>query len=594
MDDDRVMHGMCIDDAYRVDRVLAERHGSKTELVTLDGAGPFVRKKLPLDRVNRSVWATLPACGCLRLPQMAATYELPDAFAAVYAYVPGETLSARMHQRNRLPAAEAVRIARDLSEAAAALHEHGIVHCDIAPSNIVLAADGAHLIDLGLARMLTDPAPARAEGLGTRGFASPEQCFDKPDARSDVYAIGRVLGFMLTGVRPDQEGYDALLADDRVVPPKFRAIIEQASAFDRDQRFVSVGALERALEESDKSDTRGPIVDVAGRQGFAAQHEDARRQPADQPPASDQAARHLANEPVDTAAPPSCRIAPLVRRTAVRDRRIIKFTLLALAVIAALTAIGIIVWTSVTPESSAAQQGMASPSKDSGDALFDAEAGTQGREDDGTAPATGGGTDGEMDGMAESLEIVEAWWEQDSTGYFAYVVGLRNTSGDTVYEYPAIYVTAYDDAGERINRTEQVLMEIAPGQTVYFSGLAGLDGNETASVEFEAGESSYGSYERQGAGDPSTFEASNISVTEDGLGGAAVTGDFTTTHIGGDARYATGTAVTVVFRDAEGEIVYAGTTFASLPEEGESSAFTLDLFPLPPAYDHMDVYIIPW
>ena len=49
MTDEQVLHAMCIDDSYHVERVLAEKPNGTTELVTIEGAGPFVRKKIPLE-----------------------------------------------------------------------------------------------------------------------------------------------------------------------------------------------------------------------------------------------------------------------------------------------------------------------------------------------------------------------------------------------------------------------------------------------------------------------------------------------------------------------------------------------------------------
>lgn len=363
-----------------------------------------------------------------------------------------------------------------------------------------------------------------------------------------------------------------------MAPPALRAIIERASAYERDQRFESAAELMQALDglELEEGAWRGPATASAA--------------PVPGAPAPSASA---------DAAP-----APAGARgrsgKAVRDRRIIKFTLLALAVVMALAATGIIVWEAARPgEPETPQEGASSATTSSKRGIGALGTGNDSdAQDSGTGgyvpPSEGGTATAAGDDFDESIEIVDSWWQQPSTGLFTYVVAIRNTTDDTVFEFPSIYVTAYDADGGRINRTEQVLMELAPGQTTYFSGVAGLDGNEPARVEFEVGESSYGSSTRHGAANPSAFEASNVSVVDDGFGGAAVTGDFTTTHIGIDAAISTGTAVTVVFRDADGAIVYGGTTFADLPDEGESSTFSLDLWPAPPEYDHVEVCIIPW
>ena len=102
MNSEQVMHAMGIDDAYRVQRVLVRNANGVTELVTIEDAGPFVRKKMPLQSANRAVWAALAGSECPRLPQVAATYEMPDWFVAVYDYVPGESLADAVGVSRRL------------------------------------------------------------------------------------------------------------------------------------------------------------------------------------------------------------------------------------------------------------------------------------------------------------------------------------------------------------------------------------------------------------------------------------------------------------------------------------------------------------
>lgn len=62
MDDKQAMHAMSIDDAYHVERTLARGPSGVTELVSIDGNGPFVRKKIPSPLAQRNVWAVLSAC----------------------------------------------------------------------------------------------------------------------------------------------------------------------------------------------------------------------------------------------------------------------------------------------------------------------------------------------------------------------------------------------------------------------------------------------------------------------------------------------------------------------------------------------------
>lgn len=99
MDDKQAMHAMSIDDAYHVERTLARGPSGVTELVSIDGNGPFVRKKIPSPLAQRNVWAVLSACQSNRLPRVEATYELPDRFVIVYDYVPGSTLAQIVEEK---------------------------------------------------------------------------------------------------------------------------------------------------------------------------------------------------------------------------------------------------------------------------------------------------------------------------------------------------------------------------------------------------------------------------------------------------------------------------------------------------------------
>lgn len=108
----RVLHAMSIDDAYEVQRVLSSGSGGRTEVVTIDGFGPYLRKKIPSPLVDRRVWAALSECVGLRLPHVVATYETPDEFVVVCDFVPGDTLYEVVSAQGRLPVSEAVRALR--------------------------------------------------------------------------------------------------------------------------------------------------------------------------------------------------------------------------------------------------------------------------------------------------------------------------------------------------------------------------------------------------------------------------------------------------------------------------------------------------
>lgn len=249
MNDAQLMHAVELDDAYRVVEVLAQGATGTTELVMLGESGPYVRKRMPLELANRAAWAAAMGVSCPRVPRVVAMYEMPDQLVVVCEHVRGISLETRVSEAGPLGWRDAVAVALDLCEAAGALHAVGVIHRDISPRNVILSDDGAHLIDLGIARTRTAGAPRDTTLLGTWGFASPEQYgFAQSDERSDVYAIGRVLVYMLTGVVDDATPAGEMPPlDQTTVPKALQNAIRVATSFEPSARFASAEALARAL-----------------------------------------------------------------------------------------------------------------------------------------------------------------------------------------------------------------------------------------------------------------------------------------------------------------------------------------------------------
>lgn len=123
----------------------------------------------------------------------------------VFEFVAGETLKARIRRNGRLEIPEAVAYAIEVARALAVAHEHGIVHRDVKPQNILIDQDGhAKLTDFGIARSLDeDGLTADGRVLGTTDYVSPEQALGQSTGTaSDIYSLGIVLFEMLTGDVP--------------------------------------------------------------------------------------------------------------------------------------------------------------------------------------------------------------------------------------------------------------------------------------------------------------------------------------------------------------------------------------------------------
>ena len=152
MDDDQTLRSMVRDDAYRVVRVLGDGASGRTELVTFNGEGLLVRKHIPVALANAAAWAVAMEVDEPLLPRIEELYRMPDELVVVYDYVEGEAVNELVEREGRLEAPRAVGMLVDVCRAVSALHERDVVHRDITPGNVILASDGAHLVDLGIAR----------------------------------------------------------------------------------------------------------------------------------------------------------------------------------------------------------------------------------------------------------------------------------------------------------------------------------------------------------------------------------------------------------------------------------------------------------
>lgn len=135
-------------------------------------------------------------------------------------FVEGRNLLDVVSKEGRMPAAKALRIARQVAEALAYAHDRGVVHRDIKPGNIILADGGdAKIADLGLARPIREDTEVTNPGVivGTPVYMSPEQCRGTAvDARSDLYSLGATL-YMLLGGKPPFRGDSTAALIHRVV-----------------------------------------------------------------------------------------------------------------------------------------------------------------------------------------------------------------------------------------------------------------------------------------------------------------------------------------------------------------------------------------
>lgn len=205
-------------------------------------------------------------------PRVLDCYDIPGYQVVILEYLEGETLDAWVAQHG---AGEKTTqfIFPKLCDAVAQLHasfDPSLIHRDIKPSNIMILADGTDdlrnlqvkVIDFGIARLFNEDSDCDTRALGTRAYAPPEQFgYGQTDVRSDVYALGAVLYFMLTGATPhasfsSREKCDVFLS---AANPALAAVIRKASAFDPQQRYQTVGELKAAFLHALPASTRESI-----------------------------------------------------------------------------------------------------------------------------------------------------------------------------------------------------------------------------------------------------------------------------------------------------------------------------------------------
>lgn len=546
MNDNQLMHAMSLDDTYRVEQVLARGEDGITELVTIDGAGPFVRKKIRQELARRNVWSALTECSSPRLPRVEATYELPEHFVVVYDFVPGRTLSKVIETDGPLTSESAVSLGIELCEAAGELHRHGIVHRDISPNNIVAAADGAHLIDLGIARMRVEGASKDTTSLGTWGFASPEQYgFAQTDARSDVYSIGRVLGFALTGIRPDDETYEqALKAILEHAPAKLVHAITRACSFEPSARFQSATDMAEVLAGSSQPKTDRASSDAS--------------QQADKAKATTRthAQKH---QPEKTGA------------------QALGSLLLKLILIAAVLA-GLLTGGGIAISSFQAAR------ENSGDRATSSQADQSG----GSAPQKANMAS-DTSRLSAELSIVESGWSADEDGYVYFGIGLKNSNGSAAIAFPTVKIYGYDANGNVIFTDEKIYSAIEPGQTVYFGDQTG-NGTAPARVEFKAVKPS-------GVALDTPTEAPTYKIFDNGESDGAdgmhsflaklklqsAPSDFDKTQV----------FLSAILRDEQGRIVAGYDEFTDCPAVGSTVPVSIDVHN-PPEHASCDIYAAQW
>ena len=229
----------------------------------------ILRRELAMSMGSERFLREIGIAARLSHPNILALHDSGEAdgcLCYVMPYVEGDSLRERLERHGALPIEDALRIAREVGEALAYAHRHGIVHRDIKPENILIAEGHAVVSDFGIARAIDAAGGGRMTTtgvvIGTPAYMSPEQATGGDvDARSDLYSLACVVYEMLSGEPPHRGPTPAAVLVQRLslpapsvratrdqVPEIVDQAIRTALAPEPADRFASVSDFLRAIE----------------------------------------------------------------------------------------------------------------------------------------------------------------------------------------------------------------------------------------------------------------------------------------------------------------------------------------------------------
>jgi serine/threonine protein kinase len=280
MDYEGALLGQCLGN-YRLVRMIG--CGSMGEVYEAEHVliGRRVAVKVLLQSLSRSeeaiarFFTEARTAATMRHPGIVEVFDFgyhPNGSAyIIMELLEGETVAEKVERLGHLPVAEAVHIARKLASAMGCAHACGVIHRDLKPENLVLVpdedvSDGLRLkvLDFGIAKLATAQlfgtrSTRTGQIMGTPAFMSPEQCHgaSSVDERADIYALGCILYYMLTGRPPfDSEGVGEVIAQQ---------LYETPIAPDKQIEGIParINALVMHLLEKNPDDRPGSMDDVA-------------------------------------------------------------------------------------------------------------------------------------------------------------------------------------------------------------------------------------------------------------------------------------------------------------------------------------------
>jgi eukaryotic-like serine/threonine-protein kinase len=226
---------------YKIEAALGEGGMGQVFRATDTRLGRTVAIKISNEKFSDRFESESRAIAALNHPNICTLHDVGPNYL-VMELIEGETLAARL-KRGRFSVEQSMKFGAQIAGALAAAHAKGIIHRDLKPANVMLTKSGVKVLDFGLAKSAADPA-LTAEGvrIGTPAYMAPEQFEGSAaDQRTDIYALGLILGEMLTGKRSELS---------EVAPSGLVRVVKRCIERDPDERWQSTRDLKWELEST--------------------------------------------------------------------------------------------------------------------------------------------------------------------------------------------------------------------------------------------------------------------------------------------------------------------------------------------------------
>jgi serine/threonine protein kinase len=187
-----------------------------------------------------------------------------DTAYLILPYIEGGTLQDLLRRKGALEPSEVLNIIRQIAAALDYIHQKGFIHCDVKPQNILLAdknSDHVYLADFTLATLQQEAtSPVTIGSAGTVAYMAPEQFEGRAFPTTDIYGLGEIACFLLTGRVPYEGNTKQVMQDKRsgkvpsvadyrpgALPRSLDRVLKRAMARDPRRRYSSASEFAVAL-----------------------------------------------------------------------------------------------------------------------------------------------------------------------------------------------------------------------------------------------------------------------------------------------------------------------------------------------------------